>query len=376
MLSVRSCRRQAADDDSGTGTESLFFKSAKIVFIVKLYFSVLPTCRPEGTCPVMNAMLFLALSFYSGQAQPLQCAQAVVERGLTRGGPAIVQSFDVVNRGTTDLKIVNAQPSCGCLAPTTNRTTLKPGESANIQIKIGTLSQPEGDNLWTVRLFYRVAGSETDLTLDLQVKAKLQREVGTEPAALRLAGKPGLAHEVTITDRRAKPMELTRVETTSPSISATLDPAWQSTPDGWVRKVRVMLTQECPSGKHEEALQILSDDPDYREMRISITAVRTDKKRFEVAPGQLTLEANSTSSNASATALIRDYEGQPIEIEQVEAEDPALAATFAPGSRSTASVRVIVNAGQAPARWSTLRVYVKQPVAQTVTIPVFCPAGK
>jgi hypothetical protein len=324
----------------------------------------------------MNAMLFFALSVASGQAQPLQCTQAVVDRGAIRGGPAIVQAFQVVNRGKVDLRIVNAQPSCGCLAPTTNRETLRPGEAASIEIHIGTLSQPEGDNLWTVRLFYRIAGSDADLTLDLQVRAKLTREVGAEPAALRLAGKPGLAHEIAITDRRAKPMQLTRVETTSPCISATLDPEWQSTPEGWVRKVRIMLTQDCPTGKHEEAVQILSDDPDYREMRIPVTAVRTDKKRFEVSPGQLTLDFKAGSPDCSAMVLIRDYEGQPVEIEQVEPDDPALTGTFAAGARPTAYVRLSVTAGQTPARWSTLRVYLKQPVEQTVTVPVHCPAGK
>jgi uncharacterized protein DUF1573 len=330
----------------------------------------------KGKCPVMNAILFLALSVVSGQAQPLQCAQAVVDRGAIRGGPAIVQSFEVVNRGAAELTVVHAQPSCGCLAPTITRETLKPGESATVEIHIGTLSQPEGDNLWTVRLFYRLAGSEENLLLDLQVKAKLTREVGTEPAALRLAGKPGLAHEITLTDRRAKPMEVTRVETTSSCISATLDPAWQSTPEGWVRKVRVMLTQDCSTGKHEEAVQILSNDPDYREMRIPITVVRTDKKRFEVAPGQLTLDFKAGNQETNATVLIRDYESQSVEIEQVECEDPALSAQPTTGVRQTASVRVIINPGQTPARWSTLRIYLKQPVAHTVTVPIYCPAGK
>jgi hypothetical protein len=324
----------------------------------------------------MNATLFLVLSLVSGQSQPLQCAQAVVDRRSIRGGPVIHQSFEIVNRGSAQLSVVHAQPSCGCLAPTITRRTLKPGEAATVAITIGTLSQPEGDNLWTVRLFYDVAGIEGHQQLDLQVKAKLTREVGTEPAALRLSGRPGLAHEITITDRRAKPMELTGVMASSPCINASLDSEWQKTADGWIRKVRVMLTQDCPTGKHEEAVQVFSNDPDYREMRISITAVRTDKKRFIVSPGQMTLEFEPGKSASSPIVLIRDSEGQPVEIDQVEAEDPALKAEFTQGPRPTVTVRLNLAEGQTPARWSTLRVYMKQPIVQTVSVPVFCPAGK
>src|SRR5439155_10815963 len=139
-----------------------------------------------------------------------------------RGGPMLRQQFEVVNRGDAMLAIVHVQPSCGCLAPRISSRTLRPNESATVEVRIGTISQPEGDNLWTVRLFYRTAGSEMDQIADLQVRAKLTREVAIQPAALRLSGKPGLAHEIVLMDRRAKPMELAAVAVSSNKI-AVLD---------------------------------------------------------------------------------------------------------------------------------------------------------
>jgi hypothetical protein len=323
----------------------------------------------------MNVAFVLALACTPTQTPALTCAEALVDRGSLRGGPAITQSFEVVNRGAAELAIVHSQPSCGCLAPQISSRALKPGQSAAVRIHIGTLSQPEGENLWTVRIFYRIAGSEVDRTLDLQVKAKLTREVGIEPAALRLAGKPGLAHEITLTDLRAKPLEISGVATSSGRISAIIEQEWQAAGRGWQRKIRVMLTPECPTGKSEEIVQIFSLDPDYREMRLSVTVVRTDRQRFQVTPGEFTIDARAHSP-AGATVLIRDPEGQPIEIEQAEPADPALVCHFAPGPLKVIAISLATKEGQTPMRFSVLRVYVKQPMAQTVNIPVTFSSGK
>src|SRR5262249_6697456 len=145
-----------------------------------------------------------------------------------------------------------------------------------VEVRIGTISQPEGDNLWTVRLFYRTAGSDVDQIADLQVRAKLTREVAVQPAALRLAGKPGLAHEITITDRRAKPMEIAAVAVSSNKIAVLDDGRWEKSAEGWVRKVHVRLTADCPPGRHEEIVQIVGNDEDYRDVRVNVSVSRTD----------------------------------------------------------------------------------------------------
>src|SRR5262245_46667501 len=205
-------------------------------------------CRSEPLAVfamAMNAILLLALACTPHQTPALVCLKPVVDLGPTRGGPVLTQSFEVVNRGNTEPPIVHIQPSCGCLAPRLSSRTLRPTESASVEVRIGTMSQPEGENLWTVRLFYRTAGSQADQIADLQVRAKLTREVGVQPAALRLSGKPGLAHEITVTDRRAKPMEIAAVAVSSTKIAVLDDGRWQRTADGWERKVHVRLTADC-----------------------------------------------------------------------------------------------------------------------------------
>jgi hypothetical protein len=74
--------------------------------------------------------------------------------------------------------------------------------------------------------------------------------------------------------------------------------------------------------------------------------------------------------------LLRDHEGQAVEIEKAECSDPALTCRFAEGAFPTAAVKILVAKGNIPAHSSSVRVQIKSPVAQTVVIPVVCEAKR
>ncbi len=322
----------------------------------------------------MNAILFLALAFAPGEAVSLFCPQPTADYGVTRGGPTIVHKFKFSNRSAADLAIVHVLPSCGCLAPKLSKTKLTPGESATLELSIGTISQPEGDNLWSVQVYYRLDGESENRKVEWHVRAKLVREVSLEPAALRLAGNPGLTYDLTLTDRRAKPLELAGIYSSSDRISAKMED-WKRTETGWVRKIHVRLTKNCPAGTHEDAIQIILRDPDYGEIRVPVTVVRHATKRFLLTPEEAKLELQPGKA-ASVMILLRDHNGQAVEIEKAECSDPALTCRFASGAFPTAAVKIMAAKGSSPARSSSVRVQIKSPVAQTVVIPVVCPNGK
>jgi hypothetical protein len=216
---------------------------------------------------------------------------------------------------------------------------------------------------------YKFAGAESDHIQQLQVKANVERELAVEPAALRLFGRPGLGHDIFLTDRRSHPLELTDVRTSSARLHAEADASWQKTNVGWTRKIHVQLA-EGPDGKSDEVVQLFSSDPDYREMRIPVTVVQRSKQRCFASPEEVRLKAEPGRPADSFSVLIRDHDGQPVAIAKVEADDPALSCEFAEGARPIASVRISVNKDQTPAPASKLRVYIRQPAAQTLLIPV------
>lgn len=316
----------------------------------------------------MNTLIFLGLLTLPAQAAPLDCAAPVVDRGQIRGGPTLTQRFTLVNRGAVDVTIVEARGSCGCLTPKLSARNLKMGESATLDLEIGTISQPEGPNLWSVRVLAQADGG-APAALDLQVKATLVREVSLEPSAIRLFGGPGLSHEITIIDRRVTPFEVTAVRTSSSRIVA-MDAPWQKTAAGWTRRIRVQIASDCPAGKFADFVQILSDDPEYRELQVAVAGERRDRQRYLVTPSEVRLDVKPGKTAPSSLVLIRDRDGQAVEIEKVECDDPALTARFADGAHPTATVRISVDKGKNPAQSSTLRVLIRSPAHQTLTIPV------
>ena len=224
----------------------------------------------------MNAILVLTLLAVPGQAAPLACDSPVADRGQVRGGPVLHQRFTLTNKGQAALSIVEARASCGCLLPKLAARTLKPGEATTLDLDIGTVSQPAGDNLWSVRVLYQVDGTDASVPLDLRVKATLTREVGVEPAAMRLIGSPNLSAEITLTDRRAKPFEVVAVRSAAGKIAD--DGPWQQVDGKWVRKIRVHIADDCPAGKFDEILVIYGNDPDYRELRVTVNGERREKR--------------------------------------------------------------------------------------------------
>jgi len=62
--------------------------------------------------------------------------------GTVNEGDLVETTFKVTNTGTTDLVITNAQASCGCTVPTWPKEPVKPGETADIEVKFNTSGKP------------------------------------------------------------------------------------------------------------------------------------------------------------------------------------------------------------------------------------------
>jgi hypothetical protein len=301
------------------------------------------------------------------QTPALQADPLVAERGQVRGGPPLAQRFTLHNHGTNAVAISEVQPSCGCLNPVLSARDIKPGESATLDLTVGTISQPDGPNTWSAKLTYRAGNAEQ--RLELQVKATLTREVMLEPSVIRLSGAPGLAHYITLTDHRDTPFDIFAVRTSTNHIAAEAG-AWQRECDHWVRKIRVQLTADCPDRACDERLTIYSNDPDYRELTVPVTAQRHDRQHYLITPAEARFEVIGGTPTASVLVLIRDHDGRPVEIEKAECDDPAITCRFAEGAHATAAARLSVAKDAVPRTTSSLKVHIRTPAAETVTVPV------
>ncbi|HEY4062699.1 MAG TPA: DUF1573 domain-containing protein [Puia sp.] len=84
---------------------------------------------------------------------------------IPQGRPA-VYSFEIVNTGTTALRLDNVQASCGCTTPDWSRDPIEAGATA--KIKVGYNAYAEGAFTKTVTIIYNTNQTRT-LTISGEV---------------------------------------------------------------------------------------------------------------------------------------------------------------------------------------------------------------
>jgi hypothetical protein len=294
-------------------------------------------------------------------APPLVAEREVVDRGVVRVGPPLIESFRLTNASDRPLAVVNVSSTCGCLAPRLAAHELAPGESTLLTIEINTLSQPAGPVNWTARVGYRCGSDSGELVLTL--RAQLVAEVRVEPAAVAFHVKNTRSVTLTVTDTRDRPFRVTAVGTSSPRLTAELAPRGE---DPRVRYIRLTATSDGPPGTQVAAAWLTTDDPLYPQIRVPVTVVTPARQRVTASPSSVVM-----SAGGSVLVQLRDRDGQPVVVERVEAP-ASLAARWAAGPGPLATLRV----SQAAVAWdrkavvSELRVHLREPAGEVVAIPV------
>ena len=118
-------------------------------------------------------------------------------------------------------------------------------------------------------------------------------------------------------------------------------------------------------------VQIFTNDPSYSELRVSVTIVKRARPRIVATPSELTLTAPPGQPVPSRIVLIRDSKDEPVIVERVVADDPAIICKWAQGPNNQATVKISVkeSPGAEPLK-SAVHVHISKPVSEVLTIPV------
>jgi hypothetical protein len=324
----------------------------------------------------VSTLFFLAAVARGGDAPhpALVCAEPVFDAGPVRSGKPLAHTFTFVNRGTGPVDIVEVKPNCGCLTPRLARRRYRPGEAGSVRIEANTLTQPEGRHAWSVRLRYRPAdtpGEEQDLLL--MVRARIRADIGVRPASLILRTTHTVSHPITFRDRRPRPLTITAAYTTRPQLQARLGRR-ETTATGTTRTIHLDVLPSYPEGRYEERVYLVTDDPEYRELWVPVTVVKTSPRKVRLAPAALTVRAAAGRPVPSQLVRLRGGATGPVVIERAQADHPALRCRWAQGPGRDATLKVLLDPGQlrAPGFNATVTIHLRQPAGQTVTLPVRC----
>ncbi len=321
--------------------------------------------RRQGT-PII--LVVVAVLGVTGNARAgLDFPAVRVDLGEVRNGAKVGHDFAFRNGGPNAVEITEARPGCGCLRPSLERTVYRPGEGGAVRVEVNTRGESAGPHTWRLRLLYRDGGEPREVLLE--VSARVVTEVTLQPAALTLLADGPVAQDILLTDLRARPLTLREVATSSPCLRAR---AGERTRDGlghWLYRIRLEFTGECAEGRHDEALVLYTDDPEYAELRLPITLVRRPRSRVTATPARVVLNLAPGQPTAHRRVSLTDAQGGRVVVERVSADDAAL--TCRPAG---SAVEIQVERARLPgdSLESVVRVELSSPVRETLLIPVMC----
>jgi Protein of unknown function (DUF1573) len=322
----------------------------------------------------MNATLILLVAAAApGASGPLQTANASVDHGEVKAGTILAHTFPLKNTGTSPVTIADVETACGCLRPRISSTTIAPGESTDVRVEINTIAQPAAANSWKVAVCYWSGpeGNKTAHELDLVQKARIVREFDIEPVALVLSIERETSHKLTLSDRRAKPLTITEARCGHKHVKTQIGAVGVNARGERIQQVQVTVLEACPGGFYSEVLQLLTDDPAYRELRIPLTIVRKGPGQITATPETLTLRLAQGQKAASGLVRLRDPDDRTVVVEKMEIDDPVLRTKWAAGPGAMATLRLGVELAAEPTSGiGSVRVYIKEPKPQILVIPV------
>ena len=338
----------------------------------------------------MNTRFALAALALGGQPAPapaaLHCPAPTAARGDVKAGPPLTHAFDLTHRGPAGvITVTRVEAGCGCLRQALSAAVLRPGETARLTLEVNTLTQPDGPNRWQARVEYRLdvtpptGGPTLSQTgeLLLVVTATLSREVSVTPPQVGFSCTGEATQTLQVADRRAKPLTVLRVTTSSPDLVAEPNPPVVAPGGQRVQQVGLRLTAAAPPGQRDETVVLLTDDPAYPEFRVPVRVLKRAPGGVTVAPESVDVRFAAGQTEVSALVQIRSPEGKPVAVAGAQSDNPAVAVKWSPESGPLATVRVTVTGSDAARPGGcVVRVKLAEPAGQEVVVPVSWTVGK
>jgi len=321
----------------------------------------------------MNTLIFLvAAGVGNPPTAPLHCPAAVAAKGDVKGGPPLAHTFELTHRGAGTLTITKVEAGCGCLRQSLTTGVLQPGETAKLTLEVNTLTQPDGPNRWQVAVVYKIEAPGVPAQageLLLQVNATLSREVSVNPPQLGFSTTGEASQVVNVTDARKKPLKVVKAVSSSKHLVVEIGPMdlnkATNTP------VTVKLSADAPVGHRDETVTLLTDDPEYPELRIPVRVLKRAAGAVTAAPESVAVRFASGQTEVSTLVQLRAADGKPVGVAGAECDLPGVTVKWSPESGAVAVVRVTVTeSAAAQAGTCKVRVKLAEPAGQEVVIPV------
>ncbi len=272
-------------------------------------------------------------------------------------GPALVHRFAIRNDTPSRLELGGVETPCGCVATELSARSIPPGGSADLAIRVNTLTQPPGPIQW--------AGSVRTSAgpLPWKLAATLTAAYSVAPNTLAISMTAGASPPpAAVTIRHVGPgggrVRLAGV--TLPFVTAEAPPGESV--------YSVSVKSDAPPGLHKGDIVFATDDPACPELRVPVTVECRAANGIEFGPKSLDFELTKADPKATRLVQLRARPGVELAVESATCDSPAVKVTAATaGGRAT--VRVAVDGAVATSGGATVVVKLARPAGE-VRVPV------
>jgi hypothetical protein len=288
--------------------------------------------------------------------------------GEIRAGQRLTHRFEFCNDGPGALEVIDVRTGCGCLAPRVEPRVLQPGTRGVVTVDVNSLGQAAGPHTWKATLQYRQGDKFSERELEL--RANIITEVTVQPASLTLFIDGARTQEIVLTDLRPQPLTVTAVRTRLPALRAVTREQKMNAAGQRQATIVLDVGAELADGRHEDMLDIYTDDPVYAHLQVPVRIVKEPRGRISLAPKQVAFSIRPGQASPARLIRLWDAQDEAIEIAKVWADDPALSCTAASGPGHHATLKIQVDSQRLSAGQSAVHIELRRPVQETITIPV------
>jgi len=208
------------------------------------------------------SLLWLLATAAATAAPKIELDRTVYDFGTTSLVDGVTGKFIYRNAGDEMLKIQPPKPSCGCTVAKLTADNLKPGESGELAFTIGL-------GYHTQRLSKEIYVSSNDPqqpTVSLGVKVEVKQTFAAQPPSVNFGSLPlGQSTNATVQITRldGQKVVLTKLESTSDLITATIEPEGQ---------IRIVLKAAGRPRRISEEVKLYSPDSKGAAFGVFVTA--------------------------------------------------------------------------------------------------------
>ncbi|MDI6774914.1 MAG: DUF1573 domain-containing protein [Verrucomicrobiota bacterium] len=265
----------------------------------------------------------------------LACDQPIHDFGEHNNTSDLDHVFLLRNEGTEPLVVARVRTGCGCSKTELSTNTIAPGANATLKARV-CIKGFAGAKRSSI---YVHSNDSSHPVFQLRVTGTAVSEIEIKPHTVLLQWRSGERPPeatVAVVNKFAAPFQITEVQSSSPSFSAsvTTNSAGQS------YTVAIHVATNQVTGSYYGAIKMATDHPRSRNLTIPVSAfIQSD---LAVLPAQIVMTLGKDAETQSQTryVVIRSPQAKEFRVVAVESSSPAVPANVQTAKPAWTRIRV------------------------------------